>query len=324
LLGNRILQVSRFITDTIVFTILGKIKMRLSNEELAFFTKNYSAGNDAALIVHIREDGKRRPVKALLKRLLGMRSKEAENDAEVDAMTKEIIAQSGRVDLGSITAYLHRMFARDDHLRKLEYPFMAECITEKIEKKDLIVDIGGGNAWSTKLLMLLQIPGSKILSVDVVNHCASSKYNVEYLKGNCLHTPLATESVDVVVSISTFEHVGLGRWGDPIDPDGDIKEMREVHRILRSGGYVVLTLPYGAPTVVYNLHRIYNDGRIKKMIEGFSIAGEGYSLHGKKCEKTAVANLKIAYSIPGFYDNVPDNQKLPNAQGGIMLLLKKR
>lgn len=33
-----------------------------------------------------------------------------------------------------------------------------------------------------------------------------------------------------VVSYSSVEHAGLGRYGDPLDPDGDLKAMRAIHR----------------------------------------------------------------------------------------------
>ena len=33
--------------------------MKLNNEELMRFTKNYSNGNDAELIVYMRDDGKK-------------------------------------------------------------------------------------------------------------------------------------------------------------------------------------------------------------------------------------------------------------------------
>ena len=40
---------------------------------------------------------------------------------------------------------------------------------------------------------------------------------------------------DVVMSISTFEHDGLGRYGDPLNPNGDIIAMRSTRRLLKSG-----------------------------------------------------------------------------------------
>ena len=46
------------------------------------------------------------------------------------------------------------------------------------------------------------------------------------------------ETFDVILSISSFEHDGLGRYGDPLDPDGDLRSMKEAAQILRPGGGV--------------------------------------------------------------------------------------
>ncbi len=40
---------------------------------------------------------------------------------------------------------------------------------------------------------------------------------------------------DVVMSISTFEHDGLGRYGDPLNPNGDMIAMRSTRRLLKPG-----------------------------------------------------------------------------------------
>jgi hypothetical protein len=40
---------------------------------------------------------------------------------------------------------------------------------------------------------------------------------------------------DVVLSISSFEHDGLGRYGDPLNPDGDMAAMRSTRRLLKPG-----------------------------------------------------------------------------------------
>ncbi len=40
---------------------------------------------------------------------------------------------------------------------------------------------------------------------------------------------------DLVLSISSFEHDGLGRYGDPLNPDGDMTAMRNTRRLLKQG-----------------------------------------------------------------------------------------
>ncbi len=54
------------------------------------------------------------------------------------------------------------------------------------------------------------------------------------------------------------EHIGLGRYGDPIQPDGDLIEMSEPSRVLKSKGHLLFVVPIGRPRVCFNAHRIHN------------------------------------------------------------------
>ena len=83
------------------------------------------------------------------------------------------------------------------------------------------------------------------------------------------------QKFDIAVSISSFEHDGLGRYGDPIDPEGDFKAMKNVREnILDVGGILFLGVPMGVDRLVWNAHRIYGKKRWPKLIEGFEIIDE--------------------------------------------------
>lgn len=64
-------------------------------------------------------------------------------------------------------------------------------------------------------------------------------------------------SFDIALSASSFDHDGLGRYGDPIDPFGDIKAMNKTKSLLKPGGYLFLSVPIGPDVIVFNLHRRY-------------------------------------------------------------------
>lgn len=76
---------------------------------------------------------------------------------------------------------------------------------------------------------------------------------------------------DALLSISSFEHDGLGRYGDPIDPFGDIKAMRNAKTMLKPGGLLFLAVPVGPDTLVWNAHRIYGKIRLPLLLEGWEI-----------------------------------------------------
>jgi SAM-dependent methyltransferase len=64
-----------------------------------------------------------------------------------------------------------------------------------------------------------------------------------------------------------IEHIGLGRYGDPIDPEGHIKAAQELSRVLKPGGRLYLGTPVGKETVCFDAHRIFF---VETMLELFS------------------------------------------------------
>ncbi|CCD64472.1 Methyltransf_11 domain-containing protein [Caenorhabditis elegans] len=74
---------------------------------------------------------------------------------------------------------------------------------------------------------------------------------------------------DFAVSFSSIEHSGLGRYGDPIDPIGDIREMLKIKCVLKPGGLLFIGFPLGTDALPYNAHRIYGSVRLAMMFAGF-------------------------------------------------------
>ena len=54
-----------------------------------------------------------------------------------------------------------------------------------------------------------------------------------------------------IISYSSIEHDGLGRYGDPINPGGDVAAMREFWRWIRPGGLLYLGVPRALMKDVY-------------------------------------------------------------------------
>jgi SAM-dependent methyltransferase len=79
------------------------------------------------------------------------------------------------------------------------------------------------------------------------------------------------ETFDVILSISSFEHDGLGRYGDPLDPDGDLRSMKEAAQILRPGGIMILAVPIARDAVVWNAHRVYGRARLRLLLQGWKL-----------------------------------------------------
>ncbi len=78
--------------------------------------------------------------------------------------------------------------------------------------------------------------------------------------GKCDLTNLHFES-NSILSLSCMhvvEHIGLGRYGDQLDPVGDQRAMQELIRVLAPGGDLLFAVPIGKPMIVFNAHRIYS------------------------------------------------------------------
>lgn len=75
---------------------------------------------------------------------------------------------------------------------------------------------------------------------------------------------------DIIVSFSSLEHDGLGRYGDPINPNGDIDACTEAYTMLNDDGYFICGIPIGNGVIQGNYHRIFNQKRINKLFSLFS------------------------------------------------------
>jgi SAM-dependent methyltransferase len=73
-----------------------------------------------------------------------------------------------------------------------------------------------------------------------------------------VNLPFESNSIQSLSCMHTIEHVGLGRYGDPIDPDGDLKAISELKRVLGPNGNLLFVVPVGKPKIMYNAHRIYS------------------------------------------------------------------
>ncbi len=67
------------------------------------------------------------------------------------------------------------------------------------------------------------------------------------------------------------EHIGLSRYGDPLDPNGDLKAISELKRVLAIGGSLLFVVPIGEPKIIFNAHRIYSYNQIISYFHDFKL-----------------------------------------------------
>jgi len=86
---------------------------------------------------------------------------------------------------------------------------------------------------------------------------------------------------DAAISISSFEHDGLGRYGDPIKPDGDLQTMKKMKCVIKENGILYLSVPIAKDKVVWNMHRVYGQVRLPLLLEDWTLLDVfgDYSMH---------------------------------------------
>jgi len=76
---------------------------------------------------------------------------------------------------------------------------------------------------------------------------------------------------DTAFSYSSIEHSGLGRYGDRINPFGDIEQVAQVSCLLKSDGIFFLGFGIGKDKIEFNAHRIYGKVRLPLVTVNFKL-----------------------------------------------------
>ncbi len=80
--------------------------------------------------------------------------------------------------------------------------------------------------------------------------------NFHSVAGSILNLPFESDSIDSLSCLHVTEHIGLGRYGDELNPEGTRLACSELERVLAQGGTLYFALPIGKERTVFNAHRI--------------------------------------------------------------------
>ncbi|MBN1438950.1 MAG: class I SAM-dependent methyltransferase [Anaerolineales bacterium] len=138
-------------------------------------------------------------------------------------------------------------------------------------------DFGSGES---NLALEAALRGYRVTSVDLTPPVRRYVRHprVEYLQADLLTMRLPKGGFDLVINCSTVEHVGLaGRYSVAEErPDGDLEAMRILHRAMKSGATMLLTIPVGMDEVFKPLTRVYGKKRLPRLTEGFGILRQDF------------------------------------------------
>lgn len=86
--------------------------------------------------------------------------------------------------------------------------------------------------------------------------------NLECREASLLDLPFESHSIPSMSCLHVAEHVGLGRYGDALNPRGTRIAAAELSRVLAPGGALYFGVPIGRARVCFNSHRVHSVGQI--------------------------------------------------------------
>ncbi len=142
------------------------------------------------------------------------------------------------------------------------------------------VDVGSQN----KFVALL----SKVVPVTMVDIRPLSLPldSLRFQAGSILEMPFADGSLESVSSLCVIEHIGLGRYGDPLDTAGTEKALAELKRVMAPGGNLYLSVPLDDVNRTYfNAQRAFTEEYLLSLFEPFCVLERRYIYGSEFSEK---------------------------------------
>lgn len=101
------------------------------------------------------------------------------------------------------------------------------------------------------------IPFCYVNYIDIRNFDTEIK-NLNFIQGNILELPFEDNSIYSLSCLHVIEHIGLGRYGDKVEPNGYVKAAKELSRVLAIGGQLLLGTPIGKLKLCFDAHRVFS------------------------------------------------------------------
>jgi len=133
------------------------------------------------------------------------------------------------------------------HSRCIEYPFAAWQLGEA----ERLLDVGTAQADPVWVRWLTGLP-IEVHATDY-DHPPSLFGELSFHRADVRRLPLPDDAFDKILAVSLVEHVGLRdpQVRSPAKPvpgvEGDAEAVRELARVLKPGGELIMTVPFGVP-----------------------------------------------------------------------------
>ena len=202
--------------------------------------------------------------------------------------------------------------------RCIEYPWVLHQLSSGQER--VLIDVGcSGTLLDHELLAR----GFNVVGLDIDDHILRNSRE-KFVQANVLDTGLPSESFHVILLLSTIEHVGLNTYSqDILSEDGDLLAMKELRRLLKPDGILLLTTPYEGkgPAWIHRwgkrdefFERRYDYTRLEKLLTGYQIVDSTFYLCMLKHRRKFVAIKKA------ILDKLPAEQ----CEGSLACLILRK
>ena len=166
--------------------------------------------------------------------------------------------------------------------RIVEEPFVFSNLPRRAKR---ILDVGCTESY---LAIQLASLGFSVYGIDVRDYRLSHP-NFHFVRDDISSTPFPDEYFDVVLAISSIEHIGFGHYKDPLHDHGDVGAIKEIYRVLEKGGTFIMSVPF-ASTATKTWERVYDEESLTELLTDFTI--EKMTYWTKKDEHWVSATLE--------------------------------
>jgi SAM-dependent methyltransferase len=145
--------------------------------------------------------------------------------------------------------------------------------------------------------------------------------NLTAVAGSILDLPYEDHELPSLSCLHVAEHIGLGRYGDALDPSGTERAAAELARVLAPNGKLWFSLPVGRYRTNFNAHRVHDPSAVAPMFEGLKLeAFAGVDDCGALRDDVAPEDLASCEWACGFYRFTrPSSERSPVAAEGSAL-----
>lgn len=160
----------------------------------------------------------------------------------------------------------YKRLKRNDHF-VISFFDWYPCLTDKTESTPLDPVYFYQDTWAAKKIFEMKPNhhydvGSSAKTIGIISQFVPTTMvdirpvelkldNLYFTKGSITALPFEDNSIESISSLCVVEHIGLGRYGDPLDQFGSEKAISELMRVTKPGGHIYFTVPVESQNKTY-------------------------------------------------------------------------